>query len=161
MSATRQEIAWDRRRGDRRAETSSGRDRRAADSPAGRFEAYLDAKVGALERSAAVAAAEIRAEATRLRLDFEAGSVEAENLDGLAQRATRAVEHIAEDIARMRAQFGVTERNGNGAPSEGAELLVRQLAISGADASEIEQELAKLGMKHPRGAIEAVLAEPS
>jgi hypothetical protein len=159
MSASSQEIGWDRRRSDRRAD-SSGRDRRRSDSPVGRFEAYLDAKAGALERAAAVTAAEIKAEASRLRLDPESDRLTAESVDEIAENASRAVEHIAEEVSRMRRELRETQRGGKGAPSEGAELLVRQMAIAGADVNEIEEELASLGIEHPREAIEAVLAEP-
>jgi hypothetical protein len=159
MSAKSQEIGWDRRRSDRRDE-SSGRDRRRENSPIGRFEAYLDAKVGALGRAAAVTAAEIKAEASRLKLDPESDRLTAESVDDVADGASRAMEHIAEEVSRMRGELFETERGDKDAPSQGAEMLVRQLANAGADASEIEGELAKLGMDHPRDAIEAVLAEP-
>jgi hypothetical protein len=130
------------------------------DSPAGRFQAYLDAKLGALERAAAVTAAEITTEAGRLSLDPRSDPLAAESVDGIAGRASRAIEQIAEEVSRMRGQLGASERDGNGAPSAGAELLVRQMANAGADASEIERKLASLGMDHPRDAIEAVLAAP-
>jgi hypothetical protein len=159
MSANSQEIGWDRRRSDRRDE-ASGQDRRRPDSPIGRFEAYLDAKVGSLERAASVTAAEIKAEARRLRLDPESDRLTAESADKIAEGASRAMEHIAEEVSRMRGELLETERDGKGAPSEGTEMLVRQMAIAGADLNEIEEELASLGMEHPRGAIESVLAEP-
>jgi hypothetical protein len=159
MSASSQEIGWDRRRSDRRRDEPSGRERRRSDSPVGRFEAYLDAKVGTLERTASVTAAEIKAEARRLGLDLESDRVMAESVSEIAENASRAMEHMAEEISHMRGELLRTERSKD-APSEGAELLVRQMAIAGADVDEIEEELASLGMEHPRDAIEAVLAAP-
>jgi len=161
MSASSQQIGWDRRRNERRTE-SPVRDRRRADSPAGRFEAYLGLKLGEVERTAAVAAAEIQAEARDLRADAGLDPLAADDVGAIAERACRAVERIAEELSDMRKQLTSAGRNGdgNGAPSEGAEMLVRQMAIAGADASEIERELAHLGMEHPRSAIETVLAEP-
>jgi hypothetical protein len=160
MSASSREVAWDRRRGDRRAETSA-RDRRRTESPAGAFEAYLDVKLGELERTAAVTAAEIKAEARNFQTGTESDRFAAETVDGIAQRVSRAIEQVAQDVSRVRGQLDIAKENGNGeaAPSQGAELLVRQMAIAGADASEIEQELENLGMDHPRSAIDAVLAE--
>jgi hypothetical protein len=133
------------------------------DSPTGRFEAYLDAELGELERVAAVTAAEIKTEAANFRTASEADPVAAEGVDGVSQRVSRNLERIAEEISRLRVDLGSSRRgygDEDGTPSAGAELLVRQLANAGADASEIETELAKLGMEHPRGAIDAVLAEP-
>jgi hypothetical protein len=51
------------------------------------------------------------------------------------------------------------EEEENAAPSPGAELLVRQMAIAGADAPEIEAKLASLGMEHPREAIDRILSD--
>jgi propanediol dehydratase large subunit len=138
------------------------RNRRRSEYPAGRFEAYLGLKLGELERTAAVTAAEIQAEARDLRADTGLQPLAADDVDAIAQRARRAVERIAEELSDMRRQLTAAGRNGNGeaAPSEGVEMFVRQMAIAGADASEIERELAHLGMEHPRSAIESVLAEP-
>jgi hypothetical protein len=107
-----------------------------------------------------VTAAEIKAEARRLGLDLESDRVMAESVSEIAENASRAMEHMAEEISHMRGELLDTERGGKGAPSEGAELLVRQMANAGADVNEIEEELASLGMEHPRDAIEAVLAAP-
>jgi hypothetical protein len=156
-------VTWDRRRADRRTETS-GTDRRRAESALGRFEAYLDLKLGALERSVAIAAGEVGAEAKEFKGASDTDAIDAEKIDGRSDRTSRALEAIAEEISQLRGELGSANRAGDGdgveAPSEGAELLVRQMAIAGADATEIERRLETLGMEHPREAIEAVLAEP-
>jgi hypothetical protein len=161
MSSSSQEVTWDRRRADRRTELI-GTDRRRAESSVGRYEAYLDLRLGALESTAAVTAGDISEEAFRLRNEPESDVLDGERVDGLADRMSRAIEAIAEEISRLREEFRGSgdDALSESALSEGAELLVRQMAVSGADATEIERELASLGMEHPREAIEAVLAEP-
>jgi hypothetical protein len=161
MSASSHEVTWDRRREDRGTERI-GTERRRVDSSVGRYEAYLDLRLGALESTAAVTAGDIGQEAFRLRNEAATDVLDGERVDGLADRMSRAIEAMAEEIARLREEFRAVGRDalGESALSEGAELLVRQMAVSGANATAIERELASLGMEHPREAIEAVLAEP-
>jgi hypothetical protein len=113
-----------------------------------------------------MAAGDASAEEMVFKGASDADALDTEKIDELSDRMSRALESIAEEISKERGELGSSEhdgsRDGNGpdAPSEGAELLVRQMAIAGADATEIERRLEALGMEHPREAIEAVLAEP-
>jgi hypothetical protein len=95
------------------------------------FQAFLDERLGRLEQAAAIAAAEIEMETRRSDL---AGAIAAR----------------AERFSRMRAELDV---DGAGGPSEGLELMIRQLAVAGAAPDEIERRLAHLGIEHSREAV--------
>jgi ubiquinone biosynthesis protein UbiJ len=160
MSISDQEVTWDRRRQDRRGE-STGTDRRRADSPLGRFEAFVDTQLEALEHSAALAAGQIAAEARKARGELANGDLDAEPIDGLAARLSRMTEDIAEELSRVRGELATAaagDEPSDSEPSPGTEMIVRQMAVAGADADEIEAELANLGLQHPRHAIDMLLA---
>jgi hypothetical protein len=159
MSISGQEVTWDRRRKDRRAE-STGTDRRRAESPLGRFEAFVDSQLEQLERSAAVAAGQIEAEARRARAELANGDLDSEPIDGLAARLSRMTEGVAEELSRARGEIATaaaSDEASDAEPSPGTELIVRQMAAAGADTTEIEAELASLGLEHPRHAIDTIL----
>jgi hypothetical protein len=154
------EVKWDRRLADRRAE-AMGTDRRRAESPLGRFEAFVDTHLRELEHAAAETAGQVGAEARKVSAELPMGQFDREAIDGLSQRLSRLAEGMAEELARARAEITAAAASDHdesvAEPSLGAELLVRQLAAAGADASEIEAELANLGMEHPREAIDTIL----
>jgi hypothetical protein len=161
MNVIGNEVAWDRRRGDRRSEGGrSAGDRRREDSQVARFAAYLNNTLERLEETTALTASEIGAEAKRVRAALGAGHLDAEKIDGLADRVTRATEAFAKELAGQRRELAARrDEEEESGPSQGAELLVRQMAIAGADATEIEAKLESLGMEHPHEAIERILSD--
>jgi hypothetical protein len=110
MSVGTQGVTWDRRRANRFGAPFSG-DRRRADSAVGRFEAYLDMKLGELERSAAVIAGEVSVDAIDLRAGADVDALDADKFDRLTERIPRALEEIAEEISSLRDELGVAHRS--------------------------------------------------
>jgi hypothetical protein len=161
MNVMGNEVAWDRRRADRRSEGGhSAGDRRQEDSQVARFAAFLSTTLEQLEDATALTAREIGAEAKRMRAELGAGHLDVEEIDGLADRVTRATEAFAKELATQRGELAKRrDQEESEVPSPGAELLVRQMAIAGADAPEIEAKLASLGMEHPHEAIERILSD--
>lgn len=123
------------------------------------FQEFLDSRLRPLEQAAAVTAGEIGVEAERIRARLAAGNGSAERIEELAERLARSAATFAEDVARMRTAIGSPMASREGAPSEGVELLVRQMMVAGADAEEIESRLADLGVERPREAIERILSK--
>lgn len=153
MSATERQTRWSLRRGDRRADSRNGSDPLVAE-----FQEFLDSRLRPLEQTAAITAGEIGVEADRIRADLAAQGYTAERIDELADRLARTTATFAEDVARMRTAIGSPDIPAEGPPSEGVELLIRQMTVAGAEADEIEARLASLGVERPREAIERILA---
>jgi hypothetical protein len=153
MSATERQTRWRFRR----AESRNGA---AAPDAAllAEFQEFLDSRLRPLEQSAAITAGEIDVEAGRVRGLLGARGDSAERIEDLAERLARSTATFAEDVARMRTAIGLPMGTPDGPPSEGVELVIRQMAVAGADADEIEARLAALGVERPREAIDRILA---
>ncbi len=151
MSATERQTRWSFRRADRRADSRNGSDPVVAE-----FHEFLDSRLRPLEQTAAITAGEIGVEADRIRADLAAQGHAAERIDELANRLARATATFAEDVARVRIAIG-SPADPDGPPSEGVELLVRQMSVAGADAEEIEARLADLGVERPGEAVRRLL----
>jgi hypothetical protein len=133
----------------------------SSDATVAEFQEFLDSRLRPLEEAAAITAGEIGVEADRVRGKLDARGADAERIDGLAERLARSTATFAEDLARMR--VALASRNGNGAgegpPSEGVELLVRQMSVAGAEAEEIEARLASLGVERPHEVVARLLPD--
>ena len=101
------------------------------------YRAFLDERLQRLEQAAAIAAGEIEMESGRTDL--------------AAVIASRA-----EEFSRMRARLDDDEVV-EGRPSEGVELIIRQMAVAGAEPDEIERRLQRLGIEHSREAVGQIL----
>ena len=101
------------------------------------FKEFLDERLRRLEQAAAIAAGEIEMESGRT--------------DVAAVIAARA-----EAFSRMRARLHGDE-DAEERPSEGVELIIRQMAVAGAEPDEIERRLQHLGIKHSREAVGQIL----
>lgn len=144
MGAMERQAKWRFRRGD--------------DALLAEFQEFLDDRLRPLEEAAAITAGEIGFEADRIRGHLAKQNGSAERIDDLADRLARSTATFAEDIARMRTAIGTPAGAPDGAPSEGVELLVRQMIVAGADADEIATRLEGLGVERPREAIDRILA---
>ena len=137
-----------------------GRRNGTRDDTVEQFQAFLDSRLRPLEEAAAVTAGEIGVEADRLRGKLGPRGVDSQRIDGLAERLARSTATFAEDVARMRVALA---SNGSaptpGAPSEGVELLVRQMSVAGADLPEIEARLASLGVERPHEVTQRLLGD--
>ena len=121
------------------------------------FQAFLESRLRPLEQVAAITAGEIGEEADRVRETLAAQGSDAERIDGLAERLARSTATFAEDVARMRVALASRTVGAVGPPSEGVELLVRQMDLAGADHEEIESRLADLGVQRPHEVVQGLL----
>jgi hypothetical protein len=139
----------DRMRGPRRRAS----DETAPSDPVAEFKAFVDAHLQRLEQAAAIAAGEIEVEAERVR---GLAPADADLVSGLGTALAGATATAAEEFARLRAEITGPGRL-NGSPSEGTVMIIRQMAVAGAETREIEARLASLGIKESREAIERIL----
>src|SRR4029077_7539760 len=101
------------------------------------FKAFLDERLRRLEQAAAIAAGEIEMEGGRI---------------GIAA----AIAERAEEFSRMRAELRA-DGSADGRPSAGLEMIIRQMAVAGAEPDEIERRLQHLGIEHSREAVGQIL----